>query len=357
MATKTVTAQTSIGETTKLVVEPKLNTWDRLIIENIAGDLDDDQRDREALDAVLALNNPKHDDFEPTLILSRDYDAFPQYLKWVLRPYIGLANAITRRETDVVMASVLSVFSRPQMCKLTRVAQITHLLLYTTTTVPSALYLFHNFTWTHGIFHIFMQLSYLGAYSLMMHQHIHVGGILKKKFALLDKLLPYLLDPLFGHTWNTFYWHHVKHHHVEGNGPDDLSSTIRFERDNPWHFALYTARFAFLVSFDLPIYFIRKGHVWTGLKVAFWEFGSWLAFYALYCVTGNFRAVYCTILAQVQLLRLALMVNNWGQHAFVDEEEPTSDYRSSITVIDGKVSVPFQVGINRQRSKVLPLDK
>jgi hypothetical protein len=32
------------------------------------------------------------------------------------------------------------------------------------------------------------------------------------------------------------------------------------------------------------------------------------------------------------------MVGNWGQHAFVDNEEPDSDYRSSITLIDVAVS-------------------
>ena len=28
------------------------------------------------------------------------------------------------------------------------------------------------------------------------------------------------------------------------------------------------------------------------------------------------------------------MIGNWGQHAFVDEAEPDSDFRSSITLID-----------------------
>jgi fatty acid desaturase len=28
------------------------------------------------------------------------------------------------------------------------------------------------------------------------------------------------------------------------------------------------------------------------------------------------------------------MVGNWGQHAFVDEANPKSDFRSSVTVID-----------------------
>ena len=29
-----------------------------------------------------------------------------------------------------------------------------------------------------------------------------------------------------------------------------------------------------------------------------------------------------------------MMMGNWGQHAFVDEDAPDSDLRSSITVID-----------------------
>lgn len=33
------------------------------------------------------------------------------------------------------------------------------------------------------------------------------------------------------------------------------------------------------------------------------------------------------------------MVGNWGQHAFVDKDEPDSDFRSSITLID--VAVGF----------------
>lgn len=38
------------------------------------------------------------------------------------------------------------------------------------------------------------------------------------------------------------------------------------------------------------------------------------------------------------LLRLALMVGNWGQHALVDELDPSSDLRTSITMLDVMVS-------------------
>lgn len=45
-----------------------------------------------------------------------------------------------------------------------------------------------------------------------------VSGILNSSWAWLDKAFPYVLEPLMGHTWDSYYYHHVKHHHVEGNG-------------------------------------------------------------------------------------------------------------------------------------------
>jgi hypothetical protein len=230
----------------------------------------------------------------------------------LLGPYVRAARSIVRVETDVVM--------------------LTHLLLYFTTSVPSAVLLFSHFTWAHGLLHFVMQVSYMGAYTLMMHQHIHMRGILHPRFAAFDQLFPYLLDPLMGHTWNSYFYHHVKHHHVEGNGPDDLSSTLRYQRDSPLHFAHYVGRFFFLVWMDLPLYFIRKGRASLGLKAGGWELTTYAAIALMYRV--NAHAAVFTLLLPLLLMRIGLMVGNWGQHAFVDRDEPDSDYRSSITLID-----------------------
>lgn len=48
----------------------------------------------------------------------------------------------------------------------------------------------------------------------------------------------------------------------------------------------------------------------------------------------DWRAAMVTLGLPVALLRVALMVGNWGQHAFVDGDEPDSDYRSSVTLVD-----------------------
>jgi hypothetical protein len=278
------------------------------------------------------MNDPKDPLFEPTVFSGTDIGniRLPALVDdWALRPYVRLARSVVRVETDVVM--------------------VTHLVLYFLTSLPSAAFLFWRFSWLHGLLHFVMQVSYMGTYTLMMHQHIHMRGILRKRFAIFDTLFPYITDPLMGHTWNSYYYHHVKHHHVEGNGPDDLSSTVRYQRDNVFHFLHYTARFFFLVWLDLPLYFVRKGKAALAAKAAFWELSWYALLYTLYSISP--KATFVVFLLPLLLLRSGLMLGNWGQHAFVDHDEPDSDYRSSITLIDvpvSRLSTAFPPG-RRQR--------
>ena len=171
-----------------------------------------------------------------------------------------------------------------------------------------------------------------------MHQHIHMRGILAPRLSFIDVAFPYVLDPLFGHTWNTYYYHHVKHHHVEGNGPHDLSSTIRYERDNPLHLTHYILRFFFVIWFDLFRYFMRKGQYKTAVRALASELCC-IATIAFLATKVNFQATLWALIFPLLVMRLGLMVGNWGQHAFVDEEMPDSDFRSSITLIDVPVSL------------------
>ena len=267
---------------------------------------------------MTALNTPSDPRFETTVLFSYDLSTLraklPKVIQdLVLDPYIRLGKSVVRAETDVVM--------------------FTHLLLYFSTSVPSALYLYlGHFSWLHAVVHLFMQFSYIGTYTLMMHQHIHMRGILNKRFWLFDTIFPYILDPLHGHTWNSYYHHHVKHHHVEGNGPDDLSSTIRYQRDDIFHFLHYVGRFYFLAWIELPLYFIRTKRYALAARAAFWEWSSYLTYYTLYRLSP--RPTLMVFIIPFLVLRVALMVGNWGQHAFVDDTEPDSDYRTSITLID-----------------------
>lgn len=238
--------------------------------------------------------------------------------EWLLQPYIRWARTVVRNPTDVVM--------------------LTHLLLYFSTSIPSAVYLFYRPSLLHGVLHWLMQSYYVGSYTLMMHQHIHMRGILSPGWSWLDHAFPYLTDPLFGHTWNSYFYHHVKHHHIEGNGPGDLSSTIRYQRDSIADFALYVGRFYLLIWVELPRYFISRKKYDLALKAAASEIGTFTCVFLLARFV-SLQATLFTLILPIAILRVGLMVGNWGQHCFVDEIDPNSDFRSSITLIDVAVGL------------------
>ncbi|OXV11420.1 hypothetical protein Egran_00818 [Elaphomyces granulatus] len=325
-------------------VNPRLTLPDILVLKNLLGGIDhqrsqyqpsdcgrepsdagvldrgndrftqEDDNDEATVAALQALNNPRDGNFDPTVFALWDLKDMSGTVKWMLRPYIQWAQQAVRHPTDVII--------------------LTHLILYFLTSVPSAIYLFREFTWLHGVAHWIMQTYYVGTYTLLKHQHIHMGGVLAKRFPYnyIDVLFPYITDPLMGHTWNSYYYHHVKHHHVEGNGPDDLSSTIRYQRDDIFHLLHYIVKFLFLIWLDLPLYFIKKRKFDQAFKAAFWEVINFTANILL--ARWRFRPTLFVFILPLLLLRLGLMVGNWGQHAFVDDTEPDSDYRSSITLID-----------------------
>ncbi|KAF2681213.1 hypothetical protein K458DRAFT_310035 [Lentithecium fluviatile CBS 122367] len=302
----------------KLPREPSSDSDDS-VVKHTRFDSSSPEDAREIEEQALAhmrdLNNSTSSAFEPTVFVTHDYPDIknPLLRKYIIDPYVRWARSVVRVDTDVVM--------------------VTHLLLYLFTSIPSAIYMFYNFHWWHGPLHSAMQLYYMGSYTLMMHQHIHMRGVLNKKYALIDVAFPYITDPLMGHTWNSYYFHHVKHHHVEGNGPNDLSSTVRFQRDDIWDFLQYVGRFYFFCWFDLPRYFIRTRKPDLALKAGAFEIGNYIFLFCMFRFV-NARATTFVFLVPLAIMRLGLMIGNWAQHAFVDEVEPDSDFRSSITVID-----------------------
>lgn len=254
---------------------------------------------------------------QPTVFTIWDLDLLnDSFNTYLVQPYIAWASTIVRRPADIVF--------------------LTHLLLYSSTIPLSAAYLFYSFSWTHGIFHTIFTLWCAGAFTLLMHNHIHNSGLLVKEYSWVDWLFPYVLGPFLGHTWDSYYYHHVKHHHVESNGPGDLSSTIQYQRDRVVDFLKYEARFLALAWIELPLYFMRKRHYTTGLKSLLTECSSLFMIFTI--ARLNFRPALFTFVLPLSLMRIGMMIGNWGQHCLVDEVDPNSDFRSSITLIDEAVS-------------------
>ena len=118
-----------------------------------------------------------------------------------------------------------------------------------------------------------------------------------------------------------------------------MSSTIRYQRDHLIHFLHYYGRFLLFIWLELPLYFIRKGQTGLAIRAAVSEIGSYVFLYLMTRLdVGPSTFVF---LLPFVILRLALMVGNWGQHALVDELDPSSDLRTSITMLDVMVSSPM----------------
>ncbi|KAI9686311.1 MAG: hypothetical protein M1820_010654 [Bogoriella megaspora] len=296
-------------------IDPYLTISDRIVLNVLINDpLKTPAKKDDAIAQLCAINEIGGLKFQPTIFTTWDEtDLHPLVNRYLVQPYSCWAQKVVRHPTDVVF--------------------LTYIITYFIVSLPSACFLFHHFTYTHGLLHVFWTLWSIGSFTLMMHNHIHNNGVLSKNWAWFDLSFPYILEPLMGHTWNSYYYHHVKHHHVEGNGPDDLSSTVRYQRDDFLNFLCYVGRFLLLAWLELPLYFLRKGKPVLAFKAGATELAS---YGFLYFVTAhvNSRASLFVFLIPFAQLRLGLMIGNWGQHALVDELEPDSDFRSSTTLID-----------------------
>ena len=98
-------------------------------------------------------------------------------------------------------------------------------------------------------------------------------------------------------------------------------------------FLRYEAKFMFLVWLELPMYFWRKGKPGMACRAAASEMASYAFLYAMTRRFGLAPAA-CVFLVPLALMRAAMMIGNWGQHALVDDVDPDDDLRSSITLID-----------------------
>ena len=304
-------------------INPQLLQPDQIVLQNLFRDI---RLQTPSKQSALAESCPDYDDLssmhaldklhdEITVVTNWDYKDLPAdkgFVADVLRTYIPWAQSVVRNPVDVVF--------------------LTHILLYFSTSVPGAAFLFYRFTWFHAVLHVLLQLYYCGSFTLMLHNHIHNNGILKKDHAWFDDTWPYILGPLMGHTWNSYYYHHVKHHHVEGNGPEDLSSTIRYQRDELGDFLIYVGRFVCFIWIELPLYFVRKHKPALAFKSAAGEMTSYLLIYVLARV--NLYPTIFVLIIPLLMMRIGLMIGNYGQHALVDDVDPASDFRSSITLID-----------------------
>ena len=207
-------------------------------------------------------------------------------------------------------------------------------LIICCTTIPAAIYFFvtEDFNWWIAlIYFLFNAIFLMGSYILMLHNTSH-RGLFKRKYNFLNKVIPWVLGPFFGETPESYFAHHVGMHHPENNLSEDLSSTMKYQRDSFRDFLRYFLRFFIFVIADLSVYLKRKGRNKIRQKFLSGEF-TWYVIVAI-LLYFNWQATFVVFVFPLIFTRFMMMAGNWGQHAFIDRATPANCYRNSITCIN-----------------------
>ena len=171
---------------------------------------------------------------------------------------------------------------------------------------------------------------FLGPFVLMLHNTSH-RVLFRKRYSALNRYIPWVVGIFFGMSPQTYFAHHVGMHHQEENGPDDLSSTLGYQRDSFLGFLHYYL--AFLTSYvAITRYFRAKGR--THMARKFWVGELSYVLLIVLVALWSWQAALILFVGPVLFTRFALMSGNWAQHAFVDPDDPQNPYRSITTFVD-----------------------
>jgi len=208
--------------------------------------------------------------------------------------------------------------------------------MFTTSLVlmPFALFLFWpgNFQWWIGAIYLALAFAiFIPPCILMLHNTSH-RPLFKGAFRFMNGYVPRVLSPFFGQTPDTYFCHHLGMHHPENNLKDDLSSTMKYERDNALHFLHYFGVFFFTGMVALPRYLWRKGRKRLAMRAVVGELTGYAVMGLLLYI--NWRAAVVVFVIPFAMVRFLMMCGNWGQHAFIDAARPENPYVNSITCIN-----------------------
>lgn len=177
--------------------------------------------------------------------------------------------------------------------------------------------------------HVFV--NYAGRIVLGLHAVTH-RPLFKRSVRWADRSWTHVMPLFVGMPPFAYYAHHRMMHHRENVSESDLSGTAEYRRDSPLHFVHYWMRFAIFGYFHLTSWLIRRGHRGLALRILAWSAAFYLA-----VGVGLFLAPVPTLFAFVipyLMLRFFLMAGNWSEHAFVDVEQPTNNFRNSTCLLN-----------------------
>eukprot|EP00760_Papus_ankaliazontas_P036543 PhM_4_TR8341/c0_g1_i1/m.17910 len=189
------------------------------------------------------------------------------------------------------------------------------------------------------LLYYFLTFESLEQYILGLHCLVHRPCFVPSAKFLVTVYV-WVLGVPFGEVPETYYSHHISMHHPANNGFDDISSTMQYQRDKPLHLFVYWVRFMFC-QYPLLSYLSKVGNVKRAKSFVIGEATFWgLAILYTYFMPMN---GFFFLLLPVVLVRTGMTVGNFGQHAFINPEDPFVNYNQSAVIVNSPYN---RVGFN-----------
>ncbi|WP_018629097.1 fatty acid desaturase family protein [Niabella aurantiaca] len=204
--------------------------------------------------------------------------------------------------------------------------------------LPVALLLFtpvlQGWSWwlTAVVYFYFSQFYFKGRFGLMFHCICHRKMFKPAWQQRIHAYISWVICPLFGHTPESYFSHHMGMHHVENNNEEDTSSTMHYQRDSFRSFLLYFFRFLFKGVPETFLYLYRRKRkkLYTRLTLGEWVY---ITLCAVLCFV-NLKATLVVCVFPLLFARFVMMLGNWTQHSFIDNSDPENLYTNSINCIN-----------------------
>lgn len=179
--------------------------------------------------------------------------------------------------------------------------------------------------------HLFLWFTAMDTYVLGLHCVSHRRMWTPRARTVLNTWYVWVLGPIFGETPETYYAHHIGMHHSFNNGWRDMSSTLGYRRDSMLHWLCYFGRF--LVCHYEFFFLLYKRNPKVLARFYAGEL-SWLGvvlFVAFGC--GRPYGALVALVTPVLVMRGGMMAGNWGQHAFINPDEPLTNFGHSNNIL------------------------
>jgi fatty acid desaturase len=173
----------------------------------------------------------------------------------------------------------------------------------------------------------------------LIHKEGHEAkGMFKKPFGIFDNFFGRFIAVFYGHVPECYPMGHMRIHHKHDNAPDDVTSTVYFDRSQASRFLIYLFEFMFYwTGISVAHHHYRKGKMKEFRKMMYGMLGYYGLITVVMIINPLFGFAYMLLPLLSSIIFLAVINYTW--HAWTDPTEPKNIYKNSITVLNGHYNV------------------